>query len=102
MKSYLQLQRLLFIYRLMSFLSFIPMLSAMAMILDNGGNLTVGTVITLILSSLLMTVCLKRQSMYKNKMDNFDYKHYLDKKYLEIEDVPGLQDMIDREIFGDE
>jgi hypothetical protein len=65
----------------MSFLSFIPTLAAMAMILDNGGNFTVGTVITLILSALLMIVCIKRQSMYQNKMDNFDYKYYLDKKY---------------------
>lgn len=81
MKSYFQLQRLLFVYRLMSFLSFIPTLAAMAMILDNGGNFTVGTVITLILSALLMIVCIKRQSMYQNKMDNFDYKYYLDKKY---------------------
>lgn len=93
MKSYFQLQRLLFVYRLMSFLSFVPMLTAMAMIIDNG--FTVGTVITLILSALTMIVCIKRQSMYKHKMDNFDYKHYLDKKYVEVEDVPGLQDMIE-------
>lgn len=81
MKSYFQLQRLLFAYKLMSFLSFVPMIIAMVMILDNGGNFTVGTIVTLILSALLMIVCVKRQSMYQHKMDNFDYKYYLDKKY---------------------
>ena len=32
------------------------------------------------------------------KMNNYNFKHYLDKNYLEIEDVPGLQEAIDREI----
>ena len=81
MKSYLQLQRLLFVYKLMSVLSFVPMLIAMGTVVYNGGNFTVGTILTLILSGLLMIVCLKRQSMYQDKMDNYNFKHYLDRKY---------------------
>ena len=85
----------------MSLISFVPLLISMVFIID-GKAFTLETTLTLIISIIAMVVFTKRHDMYDKQLKNFDYKHYLDKKYLEIEDVPGLQDMIDREIFGDE
>ncbi len=107
----------------MSFISFVPLLISMVFIIDSKA-FTLETTLTLIISIIAMVVFIKRHDMYDKQLSNFDYKHYLDKKYggtgesflkwedalmsekpytkAEIEDVPGLQEMIDREIFGDE
>ena len=85
----------------MSFISFVPLLISMVFIIETKA-FTLETTLTLIISIIAMVVFIKRHDMYDKQLSNFDHKHYLDKKYLEIEDVPGLQDMIDREIFGDE
>ena len=119
--SYLQLRRLNFCYQLFGFFALIGVVAFMIMAITNHSILyaCVAAVFALICAG-----CVKRYEMYQTKINNFDYKYYLDKKYsgigesflkweddlmkgksytkAEIEDVPGLQDMIDREIFGDE
>ena len=101
MKSYFHLKRLTAVYQILSFISFVPMLISMVFIIE-GKAFTLETTLTLIISIIAMIGFTMRHDMYQKKLRNFDYKHYLDKKHLEIEDVPGLQEMIDREIFGDE
>ena len=78
--SYLQLQRLAFTYKLLSSLSFIPMLTAMSFVYDNG-SFTFGNSIAIIISILFFIICLKRHAMYEQKKKNFDYKYYLDNEY---------------------
>jgi len=74
---YLHLQRLAFTYKLMASLSFIPMLTAMYFVYDNG-SFTFGTSIATILSILFFIICLERHAMYEQKKKDFDYKYYLD------------------------
>lgn len=119
MKSYFHLQRLTAVYKIMSLISFVPMLISMVFIIE-GKAFTLETTLTLIISIIAMIVFTKRHDMYDKQLKNFSHEYYLDKKYsefykwndalmsekpytkAEIEDVPGLQEMIDREIFGDE
>jgi len=35
------------------------------------------------LFALICAGCIKRANMYQTKMDNFDYKYYIDNKYLD-------------------
>ena len=121
MKSYFHLKRLTAVYQILSFISFVPMLISMVFIIE-GKAFTLETTLTLIISIIAMVVFTKRHDMYDKQLKNFSHDYYLDKKYgdaefykwndalmsgkpytkAEIEDVPGLQEMIDREIFGDE
>ena len=93
--SYLQLRRLNFCYQLFAFLSILGM-GAFAIAAITTSLVLYGWVTALF--ALICAGCIKRANMYQTKMNNYNFKHYLDKKYLEIEDVPGLQEAIDREI----
>ena len=74
--SYLKLSRLNFCYQLFAFLSILGM-GAFAVVTITTSLVLYGWVTALFV--LLAVVSIKRAAMYQTKMDNFDYKHYLDK-----------------------
>ena len=80
MKSYFHLKRLTAVYQILSFISFVPMLISMVFIIE-GKAFTLETTLTLIISIVAMIGFTMRHDMYQKKLRNFDYKHYLDKKY---------------------
>ena len=73
--SYLKLSRLNFCYQLFAFLSILGM-GAFAIAAIDTSSVLYGWVTALFV--LLAIGSIKRANMYQAKMDNFDYKHYLD------------------------
>ena len=73
--SYLKLSRLNFCYQLFGFLSILGM-GAFAIAAIDTSSVLYGWVTALFV--LLFVVSIKRANMYQTKMDNFDYKYYLD------------------------
>ena len=74
--SYLKLSRLNFCYQLFAFLSILGM-GAFVIASITNDSILYGWVTALF--ALICAGCIKRANMYQTKMDNFDYKHYLDK-----------------------
>ena len=74
--SYLHYSRLNFCYQLFAFLSILGM-GAFAIATIDTSSILYGWVTALFV--LLAVGSIKRARMYQHKMDNFDYKHYLDK-----------------------
>ena len=74
--SYLHYSRLNFCYQLFAFLSILGM-GAFAIAAIDTSSVLYGWVTALFV--LIAVVSIKRANMYQTKMDNFDYKHYLDK-----------------------
>lgn len=73
--SYSQLRRLNFCYQLFTFLLIIGM-GAFAIIAIGMSSILYGWITALFV--LLTVGSIKRARMYQTKMDNFDYKYYLD------------------------
>jgi len=73
--SYLHYRRLNFCYQLFAFLSILGM-GAFAIAAIDTSSVLYGWVTALFV--LLFVGSIKRANMYQAKMDNFDYKHYLD------------------------
>ena len=73
--SYLKLRRLNFCYQLFAFLSILGM-GAFAVAAIDASSVLYGWVTALFV--LLAIGSIKRANMYQAKMDNFDYKYYLD------------------------
>jgi len=78
--SYLKLSRLNFCYQLFAFLSILGM-GAFAIASITNDSILYGWVTALF--ALMCAGCIKRANMYQTKMDNFDYKYYIDNKYLD-------------------
>jgi hypothetical protein len=78
--SYLKLSRLNFCYQLFAFLSILGM-GAFAIASITNDSILYGWVTALF--ALICAGCIKRANMYQTKMDNFDYKYYIDNKYLD-------------------
>lgn len=78
--SYLKLSRLNFCYQLFAFLSILGMV-AFAIASITNASILYGWVTALF--ALMCAGCIKRAGMYQTKMDNFDYKYYIDNKYLD-------------------
>ena len=73
--SYLKLRRLNFCYQLFAFLSILGM-GAFVIASITNDSILYGWVTALF--ALICAGCIKRANMYQTKMDNFDYKYYLD------------------------
>lgn len=74
--SYYSYGRLKFCYQLFAFMSIILAIAFMIMTLQNYSILyALGSAILI----LVCAVCVKRSEKYQTKMDNWSYKHYLDK-----------------------
>jgi len=73
--SYLHYSRLNFCYQLFAFLSILGM-GAFAIAAIDTSSVLYGWITALFV--LLFVVSIKRANMYQTKMDNFDYKYYLD------------------------
>lgn len=73
---YLHLRRLNFCYQLFAFLSILGM-GAFAVAAIDTSSVLYGWVTALF--ALICAGSIKRARMYQTKMDNFDYKYYLDK-----------------------
>ncbi len=78
--SYLKLSRLNFCYQLFAFLSILGM-GAFVIASITNDSILYGWVTALF--ALICAGCIKRANMYQTKMDNFDYKYYIDNKYLD-------------------
>jgi len=78
--SYLKLSRLNFCYQLFAFISILGM-GAFAILSIGMSSILYGWITALFV--LLAVGCIKRAGMYQTKMDNFDYKYYIDNKYLD-------------------
>jgi len=73
--SYLKLRRLNFCYQLFAFLSILGM-AASTIASITASSVLYGWVTALFV--LLAVGSIKRANMYQTKMDDFDYKQYLD------------------------
>ena len=78
--SYLQLRRLNFCYQLFAFISILGM-GAFAIAAIGMSSVLYGWITALFV--LLAVGCIKRANMYQAKLYNFDYKYYIDNKYLD-------------------
>ena len=76
MSDYFKITRAKFVYKLLSVLSFVPLLGAMILIVEYG--YTPLRVFSLVISILSFIVCVKLYERYEGKLDRFNYKSYLD------------------------
>ena len=74
--SYYSYGRLKFCYQLFSFFAFIGVIAFMVMAVHNH-SILYGCASGIF--ALICAGCVKRSEMYQTKMDNWSYKHYLDK-----------------------
>tara|TARA_R100001510_G_C7645160_1_gene202545 strand:- start:440 stop:667 length:228 start_codon:yes stop_codon:yes gene_type:complete len=74
--SYYSYGRLKFCYQLLAFFAFIGTIVSAIIAITNGSTLYGCAAAVCI---LVCAGCVKRSEKYQTKMDNWSYKHYLDK-----------------------